>query len=243
MNFNRISKNLILKPKYKIILNPLVFEIINRTDPDSFVRLGDISISTQGLSPSRFKEIDESNPLYSFPYLKNGNVYNYTLVVEEKYQTSLKNMESLIPFYEKGEKILIRRIVNRQDRLSVGFTDERLVFKKDINPFIIIDKSFLTKYVLAILASKFISYFYVNVSAIALKDDFRQTTLSELREILIPKIGLAKQEKFANLADKILSLKKQNPEADTTVLEAEIDRMVYALYGLTEEEVKVVEGV
>lgn len=36
---------------------------------------------------------------------------------------------------------------------------------------------------------------------------------------------------------------RKNPEADTTTLEAEIDRMVYELYGLTEEEVKVVEGV
>lgn len=33
-----------------------------------------------------------------------------------------------------------------------------------------------------------------------------------------------------------------NPEANTTELEAEIDQMVYELYGLTEEEVKVVEG-
>jgi hypothetical protein len=30
--------------------------------------------------------------------------------------------------------------------------------------------------------------------------------------------------------------------ADTTTLEAEIDRMVYDLYGLTEEERKIVEG-
>ena len=30
--------------------------------------------------------------------------------------------------------------------------------------------------------------------------------------------------------------------ADTTSLEAEIDRMVYDLYGLTEEERKIVEG-
>jgi adenine-specific DNA-methyltransferase len=33
-----------------------------------------------------------------------------------------------------------------------------------------------------------------------------------------------------------------DPRADTTVLEAEIDRLVYELYGLTEEEIKIVEG-
>jgi hypothetical protein len=35
--------------------------------------------------------------------------------------------------------------------------------------------------------------------------------------------------------------KKQDPNADTSVLEAEIDRMVYELYGLTEEEIAVVK--
>lgn len=35
--------------------------------------------------------------------------------------------------------------------------------------------------------------------------------------------------------------KKSNPQADTTDLEREIDRLVYDLYGLTEDEIKIVE--
>ena len=42
--------------------------------------------------------------------------------------------------------------------------------------------------------------------------------------------------------NQILSLKKENPEADTTALEKEIDQMVYKLYGLTEEEIAIVEN-
>jgi adenine-specific DNA-methyltransferase len=48
--------------------------------------------------------------------------------------------------------------------------------------------------------------------------------------------------KLEKLVDQILSLKKSNPEADTSSLEAEIDMLVYELYGLSEEEIKVVEG-
>jgi adenine-specific DNA-methyltransferase len=33
-----------------------------------------------------------------------------------------------------------------------------------------------------------------------------------------------------------------NPVADTTALEREIDQQVYALYGLTPEEIAIVEG-
>jgi len=39
----------------------------------------------------------------------------------------------------------------------------------------------------------------------------------------------------------LLELKKENPAADTSFLEAEIDQLVYGLYGLTEEEIGIVE--
>ena len=42
--------------------------------------------------------------------------------------------------------------------------------------------------------------------------------------------------------DRILAAKQHNPAADTRALEAEIDRRVYALYGLTPEEIALVEG-
>ncbi|MGQ9846779.1 MAG: restriction endonuclease, partial [Bacteroidales bacterium] len=43
------------------------------------------------------------------------------------------------------------------------------------------------------------------------------------------------------LVDKILTAKKQNPQADTSHWEREIDRLVYKLYDLTEEEIRIVE--
>ena len=49
------------------------------------------------------------------------------------------------------------------------------------------------------------------------------------------------QAEIENIVTQILELKKQNPTADTTSLEAEIDQMVYQLYGLTDEEIHLVE--
>ena len=43
------------------------------------------------------------------------------------------------------------------------------------------------------------------------------------------------------MVDKILTAKKDNPETDTTTFEAEIDQLVYHLYGLTDEEIQIVE--
>ena len=50
------------------------------------------------------------------------------------------------------------------------------------------------------------------------------------------------QKEIEGLVEKILALKNENPGADVSALEAEVDQMVYELYGLTEEEIKIVEG-
>jgi len=42
--------------------------------------------------------------------------------------------------------------------------------------------------------------------------------------------------------DRILAAKQRDAEADTSALEREIDALVYALYGLTPEEIRIVEG-
>jgi hypothetical protein len=44
------------------------------------------------------------------------------------------------------------------------------------------------------------------------------------------------------LVDRILAAKQRESEADTSVLERKIDQLVYALYGLTPEEIQIVEG-
>lgn len=45
-----------------------------------------------------------------------------------------------------------------------------------------------------------------------------------------------------NLDDKIFTCKATNPKADTSELEAQIDKMVYALYDLTPQEIAIIEG-
>ncbi len=58
----------------------------------------------------------------------------------------------------------------------------------------------------------------------------------------IPLLSEAEQIPFINLVDQILSAKKENPAADTKELEKQIDDKVYELYGLTKEEIEIVEG-
>ena len=50
-----------------------------------------------------------------------------------------------------------------------------------------------------------------------------------------------KQDDIVALVDKILAAKRANPNADTSALEREIDEHVYRLYGLTPDEIRIVE--
>ena len=57
-----------------------------------------------------------------------------------------------------------------------------------------------------------------------------------------PTIGASIQQRpIISLVDKILAAKKSNPQADTSAWEREIDLLVYRLYGLTYDEVLVVD--
>jgi hypothetical protein len=55
-------------------------------------------------------------------------------------------------------------------------------------------------------------------------------------------ISKIEQQPFIDIVNKLLEIKKENPTADTSSLEAEIDQLVYGLYGLTEEEIGIVEA-
>ena len=51
----------------------------------------------------------------------------------------------------------------------------------------------------------------------------------------------AGQAPIVALVDKILAAKRADPNADVSALEAEIDRLVYSLYGLAREEIAIIE--
>lgn len=52
----------------------------------------------------------------------------------------------------------------------------------------------------------------------------------------------AQQKPIISLVDKILTAKKADSSADTTEWEKLIYQKVYELYGLTDDEIKIVEG-
>jgi hypothetical protein len=96
-------------------------------------------------------------------------------------------------------------------------------------------------YCLAILNSPVSLWFARNV--FATKEggffDFEPRYCSQFP---IPNPTSEKQRAVEKLVDRILAAKAKDPDADVSKFEREIDELVYALYGLTPEEIKIVEG-
>jgi len=155
------------------------------------------------------------------------NVFQYV-----KYGENLKEKPSSYKFFE-GERLLIRRIVNRQFRIMATIATNPFVNKKDVYIFKPNSPEFTCKYLLAIINSKLISFIKTKGSANAKKDDFTQLTLSDIRQLGIPSPTHQQKTVLEDLVDRILTGKKSDLATDT---------LVYELYGLTEEEIKVIES-
>jgi len=96
------------------------------------------------------------------------------------------------------------------------------------------------KYLLAFLNSLALNFYYGQISSQLGNAALRAFTIY-IEQLPIPNIPEAEQKPFITLVDQILSLKKSDPQDDTSALEAEIDQIVYKLYGLTEEEIAIIE--
>ena len=93
------------------------------------------------------------------------------------------------------------------------------------------------RYLLGIMNSRYASVLLTN-----LRGGDYHIYPEHIRNIPIPSVIKEQQKPIIDLVDKILAAKKADNTADTSAMEAEIDRLVYSLYGLTEEEIKIVEG-
>jgi hypothetical protein len=134
------------------------------------------------------------------------------------------------------EKILTRQTA---DRIIGTLDTESFYYANTLHGTAITDNAYNIKYVLAILNSKALNYYYKTTTSEDGKV-FAQVKIEILRHLPIPKNSTSEQKPFIQLVDKILAAKKAGQ--DTHDLEAQIDTLVYALYGLTEAEIALVEG-
>jgi hypothetical protein len=229
----------------KIIFNPISRSLTNKLNKFN-IKIEEITNSNRGILAN---QEDYAKTLLNNQYqlIFIGKIDRYFIDNETanfqyvKYGENIKEKPSSFDFFT-GERILIRRIINRQLRIMATLTDQQFVTKKDIYIFKPNNTKFPARYLLAIINSKLISFIQTKGSASAKKDDFTQLTLNDIRQLRIPEATSTQINEIETFVDQILTAKKSDPKADTTALETEIDQLVYQLYELTAEEIKIIEG-
>ena len=120
------------------------------------------------------------------------------------------------------------------------YDTSELFFGFSFSSIIAKEKNYDLKYVLAILNSNFALYWYQgNCKKRGAGFD---VGVGKIRDFPIAKISREQQEPLIILVDKILEAKRTKPDANTSDRENEIDKQVYELYNLTEDEIAIVEG-
>ena len=113
-----------------------------------------------------------------------------------------------------------------------------------LNTLIVVNKKDLTKgpnlkFILALMNSKLMNYVYSNKFK-STKKVFSEIQARSVMKLPIPKISEIKELEIVSIAEKIIELKKSG--SDTGLLEIRIDKLVYQLYELTNEEISVIEN-
>jgi hypothetical protein len=97
------------------------------------------------------------------------------------------------------------------------------------------------KYLLAILNSQLSAWYFNQISTTTGMGTNRWKKY-KIEMLPIKEPTEIEELSLEKIVDQILIAKKADPNADTSALEAEIDQMVYQLYNLTAEEIKIIES-
>lgn len=199
----------------------------------------------------------------NYPYIKE-HLNQYYEKLEKRGDKGLTpyNLRNCA-YLDKFEKVKIV-YPDIANKLTFTFDNEGYYFN---NTVYFIDTD--SKYLFALLNSKVVNYYYGFISSQLGAKGLRAFTVY-LKEIPIPKIEEEKQQPFIKLVDEILEAKEKIKDYKILLEEAtktdnfdreiklkkeleilgnicttnekEIDQMVYKLYDLTDDEIKIVEN-
>ena len=142
------------------------------------------------------------------------------------------------PRFFTGKRLLVREITNPSIYATIAceelYNDPAIIIVKDNNLYPI-------EVVLAILNSKLATFYHFNHSPKATKGAFPKILVQDIKDFPLPAVTESQKQTIIELVDKILSAKKENPQANTGDLENDIDKQVYHLYNLTYDEILIVD--
>lgn len=154
------------------------------------------------------------------------------------------------PHWFSGSRILVREITAK-GVIQATLVEDDFVFSNSVDGIKLRSKELNLNYLLGVINSKLISFFHRNTSANAFKGTFPKVLLQDLRQLPIVNAEKIIQSEIANLVTKIIALNQDisttNLKTQTIQIQGKIDyyenrinELVYQIYELTPEEVKII---
>ncbi|MBK7220413.1 MAG: class I SAM-dependent DNA methyltransferase [Saprospiraceae bacterium] len=183
--------------------------------------------------------------------IKNGmQISDFPLLVQhfKKYETELKKrLDKGKDFWQLRSCEYYSKFEETKIHIPAFAMEPRFTF--DENGFYSLGPAYFvstpSKYLAAIMNSKLFWFFLKKLTPV-LGDEENSGRLVirtvYLKEVPIKNVSEKEQEPFITLVNQILTRKSFGNSLDTKDLESQIDQLVYELYGLTEEEIGIVEG-
>lgn len=178
------------------------------------------------------------NSYGEYKFLTGSDVAKYHYIRLSYITQSVLNAFSKDYKYFSTERILLRE--TGSFLMAVYLGNETIYSNRSLYSILITDNNLNTKYVLALLNSSLMQWYYSTL----FKGDtelFPKIRIAQAKQLPIFKASMEQQQPIIKLVDRILEKKRSNPNANTLVLEQEIDKLVYKLYNLTDEEIGVIE--
>jgi len=236
----------LIEPINNILYTKTVPNLITKIKKKSNLILGDFTEIWQGLiaygekSQERIWTSNNKDSEFHRKLLFGGEISKYSINWKGEYLKYGEWLHRPRPSYIFDKpKILVQRIRNPKlkTRLVCAIDSEKLINGTGLSNILIDDKKnvdFNLEFVLGIINSKLINYWFsFYFTDVNIKPE-------QLRKIpFVINSSIIKQ--ITTTVKLIIENKKQNPKIDTSDLENQIDQLVYKLYNLTEEEIKIIE--
>ncbi len=226
-----------------------LIESVRKSNPETFesklrVRRG-VLFDKAVLRPNKSED--------RFRYFE-GDVYRYSLRAAFggyiPFDDSLKERPRTFNWFSE-DRLLLRRLVNRQQRLMATFASGTFITNKNLYAVLPNADGPSLATLLALINSKLISFIYVKQVTQAVKDDFAQVTIKDFVGLPFPKISkrCAELDTLANsmlmlherCAGEELPQRREQLQREIDATDRQIDALVYQLYGLTDDEIRIVE--
>lgn len=255
---------------FNITINPIIKKILTKIEEKNtnLIEICDFSLgltpydkykghSEQQIKNQIFHSSTKKNDTFK-PLLSGENIVRYGIFWDKKQYISYGNWLGA-PREKRfftNPHIVVRQIISgKPPRIYAGYTDEEL-YNAQIG-FNILSKDetkVKIRYILAILNSKLMTYHHKEKYLDPTKNLFQKILIANAKKFPIKILPISEQDRIIHFVDKMLSLNKRLKDigdkktAQTAKLEEEIDRtdqeideLIYELYGITDEEKKIIE--